>query len=202
MKISVSPRDLSASKFKMRKQDLIPGIIYSKNKNEPVVISQKELSKALSAHEPIMETTQGDMVVIKEIQKDPISQKAIHVSFQEITKGQKFTTKIPLIFETNGVNFSSQGKILKTLTSSLEVKTTSEAMVDHISVDVSTLKVHEVLRLKDIAPIKGIEFLDDSETQLAVLDYIRQEEEEEKPVVATSPAEVPLVKPEVTTKEQ
>lgn len=192
MKISISTRDLNSSKFQMRKQGLIPGIVYSKNKNIPIVITEKEFGKAMSKHEPIMETSMGDMVIVKEIQRDHFN-KIIHVSFFEIAKGSKFTAIVPVVLSHEGINYSSQGKFLRVLKDRVEIKTTSEDMVDHITVDVSEMKVHDVLRVKDLPKLKGIEVLEDEEMQLAILDYIQVNEEPEEPKKAATPAEVPLV---------
>lgn len=175
--IKVSERTLDESKFKMRKTGVIPGIVYSKSKNQPIKITQRELDKARFAHEPVMQTSMGDMVILRELQSDPVSGKALHVSFQAITKGQKFTAQVPVHLTHPDVNFSNQGMILKTLHTTVEVRATAETMVDHITMDVSEMKVHDLIRVKDLPKIEGVEYMDDEETQVAVLDYVQVVEE-------------------------
>lgn len=196
MKISVQPRNLLDSKFKMRNQGLIPGIIYSKTKNNPIVISLKTLMAIKKSHEPIIQTEQGEMLVLKELQTDPISQKPIHVSFQEINHQQKFTISIPLSFNTKDVIFSNQGMILKHFKEKISVKTTAQSMLDHIEVDVSGLAVHDILRIKDLKLPEGIECLEDDNLQVIMLDYINRVDEPELETVTSivPPNEVPLVK--------
>lgn len=194
--ITVSERNLNDSKHKMRKQGLIPGIVYSKQKNVPITITQRELEKARSAHEPVMTTSMGDMVVLQEMQRDPVSGKVLHVSFQHIIKGQKFHATVPVHFVHPDVNFSNKGQILKTLSSTVEVKGTAETMVDHISIDVSNLEVHDVVRVKDLPKISGLDYLDDEDMQLAVLDYIHVEAEPD-----TTQAPVAEVEKETKDKE-
>lgn len=186
--ITVSERDLNASKYQLRKQGLIPGVVYSKQKSVPITISQREFDKARSTHEPVMTTSMGDMVVMKEIQREPVSGKIIHVSFQHIVKGQKFTATIPIHLVHPEVNFGNSGLVLKTIHAKVEVEGTAETMVDHVTVDVSNMKVHDLIRIKDLPVIKGLEYLDDPETQVAVLDYSQTEESE--PDTTEAPVEV------------
>jgi large subunit ribosomal protein L25 len=120
----------------------------------------------------------GDMVVMKEIQREPVSGKIIHVSFQHIVKGQKFTATIPIHLVHPDVNFGNSGLVLKTIHAKVEVEGTAETMVDHVTVDVSKMVVHDLIRVKDLPAISGIEYLDDPETQVAVLDYSQAEESE------------------------
>lgn len=199
MKISVSPRALNDSKFKMRKMGFIPGIIFSKTQNDPIMMSEREYTKMRRSHEPLLETEDGTLVVLKEIQKDPVSQKPIHITFQAINQNQTFTVEVPIFLDVKGTNFGSQGKSLKILKQNVKVKTTAKAMVDHLTVDVSNLPVHEVLHLKDITLPEGMELLEDEDLQLCVVNYIRVETEEEESK-ALSPAEVPLVQKDKPVK--
>lgn len=202
MKISVSTRSASDSKFKMRKMGLIPGIIFSKTQNDLISMSEKEYKKMRMSHDPLMETEEGTLVILKEVQKDPISNKPIHLTFQAINKDQSFTAEVKIHLDSGAVNFSSQGMSLKMLKTSLKVKATAQSMVDHITVDVSKLPVNHVLHLKDITLPKGIESLEDENCQICVINYLKIEEEPEvvKPS-AISPASVPLVTKDKPAKD-
>ncbi len=195
--ITVQARDLKASKYQMRKQGLIPGIVYSKHKNVPITISTIEYDKARRAHEPVMKTSMGDMVIMKEVQRDPLTGRPLHVSFQHITKDQTFTTTIPLELKST-VNYSNKGLMLKTLQATVEVEATADTVVDHITVDVSSMEVHDVLRVKDLPQLKGIKYLDDEETQVAVLDYVAVDTEEAPDTKEATPE---LVKEKVEAKK-
>lgn len=202
MKISVSARSASDSKFKMRKMGLIPGIIFSQTQNDMIMMSEKEFKKMRQSHDPLMETEEGTLIVLKEVQRDPVSQKPIHVTFQAINKNQTFTVEVPIYLDSGSTSFSSQGKILKTLKTSVKVKTNAKAMVDHLTVDVSQLEANHVLQLKDISLPEGMEILEDENLQVCVVNYLKVEEEPEvaKPS-ALSPSAVPLVTKEKTAKE-
>lgn len=203
MKVSMSPRSQSDSKFKMRKMGLIPGIIFSKTQSDLIMMSEKEFLKMRQSHDPMMETEEGTLIVLKEIQRDPVSQKPIHVTFQAVNENQSFTVEIPIYLNSGETNFSSQGKILKTLKTSVKVKTTAKAMVDHLTVDVSAMTAHQVLHLKDISLPEGMQLLEDEEVQFCVINYLKIEEEPEvKPSIsALTPAAVPLVTKEKPVKE-
>ena len=105
MKISVAPRNASDSKFKMRQRGLIPGVIFSKTQNDLITMSEREYTKMRQSHDPLMETESGDLVVLKEIQRDPISQKPIHLTFQAINQTQKFTVEIPIYLDSQNHKF-------------------------------------------------------------------------------------------------
>lgn len=189
--ITVNTKDTTVSNNALRRQGLIPAIIFSKTKNEQVTITQREFQKARQSHEPVLKTNTGDMVVIKEVQQDPVSQKVLHVSFQHIAKGQKFTQQVPLkLVHPNG-NFSNKGLHLQTLHSTVEVEGTAETMVDHVTLDVSHLNVHDVVRVKDLPKLNGVTYLDDEDVEVAVLNYVHTE-------VTETPTETPV---EETKKE-
>jgi large subunit ribosomal protein L25 len=201
MKISVSPRSASDSKFKMRKMGLIPGIIFSKSQNDMIMMSEKEFKRMRQSHDPLMETEDGALIVLKEVQRDPVSQKPIHVTFQSINKNQTFTVEIPIYLDNGDTSFSSQGKILKTLKTSVKVKTNAQAVVDHLTVDVANLEANHVLCLKDITLPQGMELLEDGNLQVCVVNYLKIEEEPEVTKPSLSPAAVPLITKDKPVKE-
>lgn len=188
MKVTVEPRDLSASKVQMRKKGLIPAMISSKTKNLPITISTREYEKAMMSHSPVLETSMGDMVIMKEIQTDPLSRKVIHISFQEISKGQTFHSKVSVQLTHEKTDFTQKGLIVKSVHSVVEIEATSESMVDHVTVDISHLDVHGTLKVKDLPKLKGIKYLDDAETLVAVVDYAAKTETEPEKATTESPA--------------
>lgn len=86
----------------LRKEGLIPGIVYGKHLKAPVAIACKrnELIKAYKeAGYSTPLTLSGDvdqLVLIQDIQVDPVSDVLIHIDFLAVNKDEKVTTEIPV----------------------------------------------------------------------------------------------------------
>ena len=102
MKLIVT--DLQNKKAKeLRKENLIPGIVYGKHLGTPLAIACKRndlLKKYKEAGYSTPLTLSGDgidqLVLIQDIQLDPVTDVLIHIDFLAVNKDEKVTTEIPV----------------------------------------------------------------------------------------------------------
>ena len=89
----------------LRREKRVPAVIYGDNK-EPVLISVSERDIEVEYHKAHMFTTLCDMeigkdkamVLARDVQLDPVTDKVVHVDFLRVTKKTKIAVQVPVHF--------------------------------------------------------------------------------------------------------
>lgn len=173
--IEIQERGLHESGKKVRKRGNVPGIIYGEflKHNIPVKFNNKELYKLLK------NTSTGEIVklefnhkitpcIIKQIQKDNITGKIIHVDFQYVKKNEVIKLSIPISY-TGSDSLENRRLILVTLFSDIDVEAIVENLPDDIIIDVSNMNYEDKILAKDINLPNGVKLITDPETILAII---------------------------------
>lgn len=151
---------------KERRAGKIPGILYGKDiSNCMFEVSDLELNKEIAIngeHGIIDMSLEGThhKALIKEIQRDPVNHKIIHIDIEELKEDSEVTTEIPIIFMgENEVN--KNGGIIQKEKSSIKVQCSVSDVPRYINVDLSNLHVGDTYRVSDIELSKEISIVDD-----------------------------------------
>ena len=133
-------------------------------------------------------------VMFHDRQIDPVRGRLIHADLTRLVKGQKIEVTVPLhlVGEPYGVR-EEQG-VLEQIIREIEIRCQPREIPDSIDIDVSNLKVHEVLHISDIPIDERIEILDSPDTVIATVGIVK-EEPVAAPVVAEgeAPAEPEVI---------
>jgi large subunit ribosomal protein L25 len=158
---------------RLRRQGLIPGVLYGKA-NKAFVVGERELRIALTGPSGLNGIV--DVVidgqktphhaVLKEYQQHPVRGTITHVDFHEVRLDQPIqaTVLLHLVGESPGVKL---GGVIQQVARELNVEALPADVPEYVDVDVSGLGVGESLRLQEVAAVKGVTFLDDPETVIA-----------------------------------
>ena len=159
----------------MRRAGLIPGVIYGDGSEaRQVSLPQHEFKQMLHHHagEQMMVALELDgkdvSVLLKDVQHAPLSSDILHVDFQEVslTKKLKVQIAIELTGEPEGVR--TEGGVLDHTLYSVEVECLPGDILEKIEVDVSALKLGDVLTVNEIEVDKSkYEILLDGDTAVA-----------------------------------
>jgi large subunit ribosomal protein L25 len=96
------------------------------------------------------------MVMIKEIQADPITQNYLHLDFYEVRMDQKISTTVPV--EITGVSKGVEaGGTLQFIRRELDVVCLPSQIPDSIVIDISELDMGDSIHVEDIRPEGDIE---------------------------------------------
>lgn len=162
---------------KDRRQGLVPGILYGKNiANCLFEIGDMELEKTVAQigdHGVINLNLDGQqhVALIKEVQRDTINRKLIHIDLEEIADDTIVETEVPLTF--NGEeSISAQGGILQKEKTNVKVKCKGKDIPQSVNVNVSELKVGDLYRLSDIEASTELTFLEDAKTIIAAVSMV------------------------------
>ena len=106
-------------------------------------------------------------VVLHDIQRDQISKRLLHVTFQDMESGDTVKTHIALVFKGEPDAVRTGDGVLSQALSQLEIRTDVLHMVDHITVDVSHMELGSSLRVSDLPKQHGYEILTPEDTLIA-----------------------------------
>ena len=160
---------------RLRKQGLIPGVLYGKGHARPIVVGERELRAVLTGssglHAILDVVIEGQTTphhaVLKEYQQNPIRGTITHVDFHEVRLDQPIHASVSVQFvgESPGVK---EGGVLQQVTRELNVEALPGSIPEHVEADLGKLELGGLFRLEDLPPIAGVTFLDDPhETILA-----------------------------------
>jgi large subunit ribosomal protein L25 len=195
VKIEVQARESrgSADARRLRRNGLIPGVLYGHGKNPHVFsVAERDLRRALTGpaglHAILDVVVDGQKTthpsILKDYQQDVISGRLAHIDLQEVRLDQPIQAQvvIELVGEAAG---SIEGGVLSQVTREINVEALPLEVPERIEVDVSSLQMGDTLRLADVAVQDGVTFLDDpEETVIATVtvptQIIEPEPEEEE----------------------
>lgn len=189
---------------KFRQKGLIPGIVYgAKEKSAPVFVEEEKFIKALhtkSGQNVLIKLKIGDKsktVLLKEIQRDIITRKPIHIDFYAISLKEKVGVEVPLkvVGEAPGVKVS--GGVLEHIIREVSVRCLPTQIPEAFTVDVSQLNIGDNVTVKDLSTPDNVEILTSSDSIVVhiVAPVAIEEEVPAEPTLETEPAE-----PEVISK--
>ena len=187
-----------------RAKGRIPAIVYGAGKaNVPISVDRKSLSDAFrnGAGEnaifllKLAGSEQSRHAMIKELQKDPLSRKALHIDFVRVMMDAKIRVRVSIEIVGIARGVKTDGGILDMVTREVEVESLPGNIPAHLPVDVSDLGIGDAIRIKDLKAFEGVEIVDDPEK---VLVHVAQPTLEAEPVAAAEGAET--TEPEVLKK--
>lgn len=154
----------------VRRNGLIPGIVYGHNQ-EPITIQFQEYGLRRIFHQGgenvlINMNVSGELtetVMIKEIQRDPLSRRIIHADFMRVSLEEKVTTHVPVVLVGTAPGVK-EGGVLEFLLRELRVECQVGQIPEHIEVDISSLGIGDQIRVEDIKVPEGMAIHDDPVT--------------------------------------
>jgi len=163
---------------KLRSKGLIPAIFYGpRSQTIPLVIHSKELAKALQteAGENVLidlDIRKGDqsdrkVVMLKDIQIDPLQRVTLHTDFYEVTMDQLVTVEVPihLVGKPEG---TKMGGILEQVRRAIEIQCLPTNIPKSIDVDVTPLKIGDSIHVQDIQAEK-VKIISDTNFTIATV---------------------------------
>lgn len=109
--------------------------------------------------------------LLKDVQSHPVTEEILHVDFHKLTPGLEVTVEIPIRITGVAVGVKEGGKLLIKVRK-LKVRSTPEALLDYIDVDVSNLKLGQSIKIKEIAD-QGVHILNSASIPVASVEIPR-----------------------------
>jgi large subunit ribosomal protein L25 len=192
---------------RLRKQGLIPGVLYGRSEPHSISIPERELRRALTSEgglnailDVVLESGQTTHPsILKEYQQDPVKGRVIHVDLQEVRLDQTIHATVPVHLvgaeDSPGIR---EGGVLSQISRDVNVEALPMEIPEHFDLDVSGMDMNDTLRLSDLRAPEGVKLLDDPEgTVLATVSMPTIEVEPEP-----EPVEGELAEGEVPEGEE
>ncbi|MBT7651611.1 MAG: 50S ribosomal protein L25 [Opitutae bacterium] len=173
--IEATPREQTGRQAcnKLRSSGRIPAVMYGKEINKSFSLEDRAMRMLLrkasgttSLLRLLGEKGEDELVLIKEMQMDPIKNNILHIDFVQVNRGEDLQTKIPLsiLGEADGVK--SEGGILEILANEVEVRCRPSNLPTEIELDITNLALGENLQIKDLPALEGVTYVSDSDGML------------------------------------
>lgn len=187
-KLHSESRTLLKNKFnKLKKKGLIPAAIYGFNGNLNIQIQKDKFERLYSetGGSAIVEIDLGGEThncYVQEVQINPVTRSAIHVSFREVNLNVETNAEIPfvLIGEENSPAVKDQESLIILSKASVELRGLPKNISQQIELDVSNFNAGDTIVLKDIKLPAGVEIVhadELDETVVTTTSAIQTEED-------------------------
>lgn len=149
---------------RLRREGRFPGVFYSPGKQSTSLsINTREfqlkfaglegshLIQLTSSHPDL----QNKMVILKEIQRHPVTNHLLHVDFYEVDVDKTLRVTVPLHFlgKAEGV---TAGGVLQPLMREITVECLPRSIPEFVEIDVTSLKIHDSVHIADILLPTGV----------------------------------------------
>jgi large subunit ribosomal protein L25 len=179
----------SRSSRRMRREGLVPGVVYSGGSEATAFqVSERDVRAVTSEGAALFDFEIDDgkavPVVIKEEQRHPVRGSLQHLDLMQVNLKEAIQAEVAL--ELEGVDDApgvKGGGVLEHVTREVTVEALPAEIPDNICVDVSAMEVNDTLSLATITPPEGVKFV--------------AEELEEITIVTVSPPRVEEAAPEL-----
>lgn len=159
---------------KIRRMGRVPGVLYGENlTNLLFEISEMDLAREFSqeGEHGVLDVNlngQSHRALIKEVQKDPVTHKIIHIDLEDINANKLIQTEVPIHF-INEDKVTQNGGILQKEKGSVKIQCVADKLPRYIDVDLKNLTFGRTYKIADIELAGEITFVEDMQTVIAAV---------------------------------
>ncbi|MCL5037802.1 MAG: 50S ribosomal protein L25 [Chloroflexi bacterium] len=215
LKLKARKREGTGTSYcrKVRREGWIPAVLYGRGSDAVLLeVDRLEFNKlAMRAGYTSLINLALDnngeeayLALIKESKEDNFHKEYIHVDFYHVKLDEKVTAKVPIHLHGEAAGIKEGGSIEHILRE-VEIEALPLDLPDHLTLDVTNLKIDDSLTVADIPRNEKIDILTQEDEVIVVVNPPRKLEEAEVPVVEGAVVEAAPAQPELVgrkTEEQ
>ena len=137
----------------LRKEDRVPCVMYGGAENISFSVKYNDLLKIVYTGDFLKVNVSVDGkkadALVKDIDFHPVTDRILHVDFQELVPGKLIKTEIPVKTEGRAAGVTVGG-VLELNLRKLIVKATPEQLVPFITLDVTALELGKSIKVRDV----------------------------------------------------
>jgi len=180
----------SRSARRMRREELVPGVVYAGGEEaRSFQAGEREIRAVLAGGQALfdleVEGSKAVPVVVKEQQLHPVRGSLQHIDLQEVKLDEEIQAEVAIELEgTEVAPGVKEGGVLEHVTREITVEALPTEIPEHLTADVSEMQINDTVTLSSIAAPEGVKFVADDldEITIATLSPPRVEEEPETTV--------------------
>lgn len=170
----------------LRNEGKVPAIVYGEGKETvSIALDNVELTTLLRHHKSenivadlVIDGEAPQSVLLQDLQHEIMSRSVLHVDFLRLSSTHKITLQVEVQLKGDAVGIEAGG-VLDQLLHEVSVECLPANVPEVIMVDVSGLKVGDMLSLADVVAPKGVEIMGDPEVAVASVNLPRLVDETE-----------------------
>jgi large subunit ribosomal protein L25 len=185
---------------KLRKQGLLPGIVYGHKQNPvSVTVSYAEFDRAVRVkHARVLDLSLAghvETVLIRDVQWDHLGDTILHVDFARVDKNEKVRVTVPV--KLKNVPKTTGGGVLDQPFHTLHIECLAVSIPDEITIDITNLTLGHPIHVRELTLPAGVSVLEGPEAVIVQLKLPGQE-----PAAVIAPPAEGGSGPEVIKKEK
>lgn len=162
---------------KLRREGRVPAIAYGADLDQPAAVSVDALDlyralntdAGLNAIINLQLDGDGQLVMARELQRDPVKRHVLHADFVTVSRTVKVHVDVPIHLEGTAAGEEDDGVPEQQLFS-LPVEVLPLEVPDQLTLDISEMQVGDVLRVSDIPLPSGVSSLEDPEQTVVTVN--------------------------------
>jgi large subunit ribosomal protein L25 len=112
---------------------------------------------------------------IADIQRDPVTDKFLHVDFHEVSQTERMVTTVPLEFVGEPAGVRNGSGILDIARHEIGVRCLPADLPSSLSIDVGPLEVGAIVHFSDVVVPPGVELIGDPSTPVVACKAVAEE---------------------------
>ncbi len=189
---------------RLRRLGRIPAILYGA-RTEPVPLSvlPKDVQRVLHARAggsvlvnlKLPGESEARAAVVRDLQFDPVRDILLHVDLQAVRMDEQITVEVPIRVVGEAAGVKEQSGVLAVLLRTIEVACLPTQIPERIDVDVSPLRIHDVITVGGLKLPEGIRVTMQPGQAVVTVSPPMAEE-------VAAPAAAPAAEPEVLSERK
>jgi len=182
---------------RLRSQGQMPGIVYGAHKDPvAIVVDPKQILEIIRSESGVNTIFQLNLaekearrhVMIKEYQVDPVKGNLLHADFVRIQMDEVIEVEVPVQVTGEAAGVKLDGGILEHVTRQVRVSCLPGDIPEHITIEVTPLKIGDALRVSDLPKSDRYRILTETDQTLVVVSPPAKEETVTPAAEAAAPA--------------
>ncbi len=201
--LTAQPRQVIGKQVNaLRRSGVVPAVVYGSHLDKPITLQleEKTLKQVVSkaGHNRLIKLTLDGgvprLVLTRQIQRNPLSGRIVHVDFQEVSMTEKISTEVPLVLVgTSPAVTRGEGLLIHGI-DTVMIRVLPTELIDSIQVDVSGMNdLNQSLFVGDLKVGENIEILTPRDEMVAKVVPVKEE-------VITEAVPAAVAEPEVIGK--
>jgi len=188
----------------LRRAGMIPAVVYSEGNSMPIKVQGKQMTKliysgggehaliTIELNEDGAKTSEHP-VLVKDYQRDPVSEELLHVDFMEVSleKLVNVTIRIEIVKQPASIKM---GGIMQHRLREVEVECLPTQIPDRIDVNAESIEIGHSLHVSDLQVPEGVKIITDPSEVILLVSAPAVEEAAPAAEAAAAPAEPELLK--------
>jgi large subunit ribosomal protein L25 len=141
----------------LRREGKIPGVLYGHGSEPLHVAFEAKIFDDLMHHGGrsgvltlMLNGKKADTALVRDVQRNPVSRKIVHVDLQRVTAHEAVRTTIRLVTVGTPRGVREFGGVMDVIVHEIEVEGPVDELPEHFEVDVSDLGIHQHVNASDI----------------------------------------------------